>query len=218
MEWKGSNTNELPDPIRFAATGGQRVTPERLFAIRQMFMDVAQANGFGSSTRRSSLATFDADLSAALATDDVMDSGEALRDDVWSFFGVVLAPDLVHWRFGQSEERYFGGIRNTFQRLWVRGRALDRGSEADDRWLLLRELTEDALVQITERPSIAADRVLSLALGEAWLRAARRHGKGQMEPVMRRAVLLIRIRNEVRALCELPPAALMEALDEAFGL
>ena len=50
----------------------------------------------------------------------------------------------------------------------MRARALDRGEQHPRRWQLLEELTEDALVQITERPSIGADPVLARAIAEAW--------------------------------------------------
>lgn len=98
----------------------------------------------------------------------------------------------------------------------MRGRALDRGTEHPERWKLLTELTEDALVQITERPSIGGDRVLALAIAEAWLRAAHHHGKAAMEDIMRRAILRIRIRNEIRSLADLPPDDLSSFLDGIF--
>lgn len=100
----------------------------------------------------------------------------------------------------------------------MRGRALDRGVGHPDRWQLLEELTEDALVQITERPSIGGDRILALAIAEAWLRAARHHGKAAMEDIMRRAILRIRIRNEIRSLADLPSNDLAGFLDRMFGL
>jgi hypothetical protein len=153
-----------------------------------------------------------------LAQADLFSTGEALRDDVWSFMSAVLAPDIVCWRFGSSMERYTGGIRNTFQRLWMRGRALDRGAGHPERWRLLKELTEDALVQITERPSIGGDPVLSLAVAEAWVRASSFHGRARMEEIMRRAILAVRIRNEIRSLSDLPADRLAGTLDEMFGI
>jgi hypothetical protein len=143
-------------------------------------------------------------------------SGEALRDDVWAFVAVVLAPDVVNWRFGRARERYLGGIRNAFQRVWMRASVLDRGTGHQDRWGLLEQLTEDALVQITERPSIGADPVLARALAEAWVRAAARHGRNRMEPVMRLATLRLRIRNEIQALPLVSRDELPAILDEFF--
>lgn len=216
--WSGFNPHDLPEAARFAATGGTRITPGQLSGLRDAFESLAAEHGFGAPSNRQGLARFDAMTAAWLATAEVLDSGEALRDDVWNFIGAVLAPDIVHWRFGVARERYIGGVRNTYQRLWMRGRALDRGVQHAERWKLLDELTEDALVQITERPSIGGDPTLALAISEAWVRASRHHGKTAMEPIMRRAVLRIRIRNEIRNLSELPEEELVQLLDETFGI
>ncbi|WP_287375302.1 hypothetical protein [Mesorhizobium sp.] len=216
--WAEFNARDLPEGIRFAATGGTRITDHQLQALREKLKALATKCGFGvGSSGREAFARFDAEAAAWIAQDEVFGSGEAMRDDMWNFIGAVLAPDIVHWRFGTALERYLGGVRNTFQRLWMRGRALDRGVDHPRRWQLLDELTEDALVQITERPSIGGDPVLALAIGEAWLRAAMHFGKPAMESVMRRAVLRIRIRNEIRAYVELPPADLTTLLDQAYG-
>lgn len=215
--WPGFNARDLPEAVRFAATGGTRITDHQLTSLRDGLEAAAQKHGFGATSGRGALALFDAEAAAWISQADIFGSGEALRDDVWNFVGAVLAPDIVHWRFGTAQERYLGGVRNTFQRLWMRGRALDRGADHPCRWQLLDELTEDALVQITERPSIGGDPILALAVGEAWLRVARHHGKAAMEPLMRLAMLRIRIRNEIRALAELPTTDLSQLLDQAFG-
>lgn len=216
--WEGFNPDNLPEPARFAATGGTRAAGAVLKMLRHELEALARTHGFGSPENRSSFALFDAEAAAWLAQSPLFSTGEALRDDVWAFVTSVVAPDIVYWRFGTAVARYTGGVRNTFQRLWMRGRALDRGADHSDRWGLLKELTEDALVQITERPSIGGDPVLSLAVAEAWCRAAAIHGRGRLEGIMRRAILNIRIRNEVRALSDLPGNLLAEFLDEMFCL
>ena len=216
--WTGFDPVNLPEAVRFAATGGSRAGRKELLSLRETVEETARANGFGTRGGGTSHARFDAELGASFAEVPLLSSGEALRDDFWTFIGVTLAPDVVHWRFRAARERYVGGVRNTFQRLWLRARALDRGEQHPRRWELLEELTEDALVQITERPSISADPVLARAVGEAWLRAKRHHGKGAMEPIMRRAILRVRIWNEIRSLADLPTETLACVLGEAFGL
>lgn len=216
--WVGFRPGDLPDQVRYAATGGTPVPAASLAALREKFVEIAQKHGFGREGGRQSHAGFDAETAAWFAQSELFRSGESLRDDVWSFVAAVVAPDIVHWRFGRSAERYCGGVRNTFQRLWMRGRALDRGAGHPERWRLLEELTEDALVQITERPSIGGDPVLALAVAEAWLRAARHHGRAAMEDIMRRAILRIRVRNEIRSLADLPPDDLASFLDKLFGV
>ncbi len=217
-DWTGFDPDDLPQAVRFAATGGSRAGRRDLVRLREAVLGTARANGFGTDNNGDSHAGFDAELGALLGEMPLLSSGEALRDDLWTFVGVSLAPDVVHWRFGTSRERYLGGVRNTFQRMWLRARALDRGEQHPKRWQLLEELTEDALVQITERPSIGADPVLAGAVAETWLRAGIHHGKSAMEPIMRRAVLRVRIWNEIRSLADLPAKALARVLDDAFDL
>lgn len=217
-DWIGFDPDDLPEAARFAATGGSRATRGDLGELRSAVLETARANGFGTNSSRTSHASFDAELGPLLAELPLLASGEALRDDFWTFVGVSLAPDVVHWRFRKARERYLGGVRNTFQRLWLRARALDRGEQHPERWQLLQELTEDALVQITERPSIGADTVLARAVAETWLRARIHHGKSAMEPIMRRAALLVRIWNEIRGLADLPTETLARVLDGAFDL
>ena len=216
--WPSFNAHALPEAVRFAATGGSRVRPNQIAALRDRIVRIGRSNGFGDDGVRDTQAAFDAEVAASLAEDPLFQSGEALRDDVWTFVGASLAPDVVHWRFGTARERYLGGIRNTFQRLWIRGSALDRGAGHGERWELLRELTEDALVQITERPSLGGDSVVARAIGEAWLRASRRHGRTAMESIMRRAALRVRIWNEIRSLGDLSSEDLAAVLDDAFNL
>lgn len=217
LQWPGFDPTDLPDEARFASTGGSAAAGARpLQEIRDGILSVAEEHGFGTRDARATQAKFDAALGAWLVQQPQLKTGEALRDDVWSFIGVVMAPDIVDWRFGKSRERYLGGVRNTFQRLWMRARVLDRGEEADNRWGLIDSLTEDALVQITERPSIGADAVLSSELAEAWVRASNRLGRRQMEDVMRLAILRLRIRNEIRSLSLLPQIELEALLDQIF--
>ena len=216
--WSGFDARALPEAVRFAATGGSQVRPNQLAELRDRMVRIARSNGMGDASVRATHAAFDAEVAASLADEPLFQSGEALRDDVWTFVGTSLAPDVVHWRFGAARGRYLGGVRNTFQRLWMRGRALDRGDGRPERWALLGELTEDALVQITERPSLGGDSVLARAIAEAWLRASRRHGRTAMEPIMRRAALRVRIWNETRSLADLPSEILEGVLDDAFDL
>lgn len=216
LQWPGFDPTSVPDEVLYASTGGSRVDQRQLRELRQGLVSVAEEYGFGARDAKATQAKFDAALGAWLIQQPLLRTGETLRDDVWSFIGVVMAPDIVHWRFGTSRERYLGGVRNTFQRLWMRARVLDRGEGAPDRWGLLDSLTEDALVQITERPSIGADAVLSRALADAWVRASVRVGRGQMEDVMRLAILRMRIRNEIRSLSLLPEHELAGLLDQFF--
>lgn len=112
---------------------------------------------------------------------------------------------------------FTGGVRNTFQRLWMRGRTLDRGRGHESRWGLLALLSEDALVQVTERPAIGADARLSLAFAEGWVRASSRLGRERMEDVTRAAVIRVRLRNQVQLLAALDDEQLSRIMDDLFG-
>jgi hypothetical protein len=218
----------LPEPVleaenfpvetSYAASGGSPVRHDMLVELRTGLVVIAEGAGFpnrGSSVDR---ARFDELASMFLAQRDELGGGEALRDDVWAFLACVLLPDLVAWRFAdRPAERFHGGVRNTFQRLWMRGRILDRGADAERRWELLGALTEDALVQITERPSVGNDARLARALAEGWLRASGRLGRSAMEDAMREAVIRLRLRNQVQLLSELDDQELCDAVDVFFG-
>ena len=213
-DWSFDAT-KLPDATRFAPTGGTRATSAQLRSLRDGLIERARPCGFGQDGERKDFARFDSEVAAWLADLDFLHDSEALRDDVWAFVAIAVAPDIVRWRFGATPSRYRGGIRNAFQRLWLRGRTLDRGRGSRDRWQLVNALTEDAFVQILERPGLSAYPELARAIAEAWLRATKRYSKG-MEGIMRRATLRIRIQNEIRLLTLVGATPLAELLDRIF--
>lgn len=217
FRWSGFSADALPEGTRYAATGGSTIASGRLRALRTELTELAGQFGFGAGRGRKDHAGFDAALAPWMTGTPEFRSGEALRDDTWCFLAVAVAPDIVHWRFGTSRERYLGGVRNCFQRVWLRACALDRGPADPDRWGLVNQLTEDALVQITERPSIGADPLLARALAEGWVRCANRIGRGRMETVMRLATLRLRIRNEVQALSLLDEGDRADIVDSLFA-
>lgn len=207
------NPQSLPQEVRFAPTGGSRVLPQQLETIYQRVRSIADGHGFPGTVDK---AGFDVRCAVYLGEEPIFASGESLRDDVWSFVAIIMFPDIVNWRFGTSRERYFGGIRNAFQRLWMRARALDRGPDHPDRWELLRELTEDALVQITERPTIGGEPRIARHLAEAWVRAARRYGSQHMEALMRNVTKAFRMRNVIRVYTFLDDQELQDEFDGLF--
>ncbi|WP_433990391.1 hypothetical protein SuNHUV7_20320 (plasmid) [Pseudoseohaeicola sp. NH-UV-7] len=208
---------QTPGAMSYAASGGTPLKKEILIEIRNMLVGAAQANGFPSRGSTKERAQFDTDVAKLLGENPLFAPPEALRDDVWAFLTTVVAPDVVKWRFGTaSRERYHGGVRNAFQRLWMRAWSLDRGMGEEDRWGLIRDLTEDAFGSIVERPSIAGDSRLALALAEGWVRMSERAGRGAMEAIMRRAVIAFRLQNQIQVLTALEDAELRAAVDLAF--
>lgn len=212
----GSTSDVLPDAITFGPVGGSPIPPDQLVRFRDDVTRVALEAGFPTDNTVAARARFDVACAKLLADHPLLQSGEALRDDVWAFLATALLRPVTIWRYELSEDRHHGGVRNTFQRLWMRARALDRGMDAPERWALLETLTEDAFVAITERPSIGGDRRLACALAEGWVRAALRHGRPAMQAIMRRATIGIRLRNEIVALGEMGSEALAALVDDVF--
>lgn len=207
----------LPDNVTYAPVGGRRVSAGELADLEQRILEAARAVGYPQARSLEARARFDAVCTPVLADCAILQSGEALRDDVWAFFACTLLAPLTHWRYGLSPGRWHGGVRNTFQRLWIRARALDRGPGHAERWRLAEALSEDALVAITERTAIAQRTPLAVAIAEGWTRASAAYGRARMEPIMRQAIIALRLRNEVTALAQLQPVELTTAVDLAFA-
>lgn len=189
--------NDGASMLSFAASGGNR-SEELAESVGGAIREIALKSGFPDNSSQVARSNFDREAAIYLASHPDLGTGESLRDDVWSYFATVVAPDIVSWRFpDRASHRFEGGVRNAFQRLWMRGAVLDRGAHHENRWGLVRALSEDAAVQIFERASIGGNRPLAIALAEGWVSMAAKIGRGNMEQVMRRATKLIRLRNEI---------------------
>lgn len=209
--------SSLPDAVSYAPTGGSKVAHSKLVEMRVAILEIAKNLGYPKPPDRSNAAIFDTKVSIWLGECEHTHTGEFLRDDVWACFAAALLPDIVIWRFSVgARDRFHGGIRNAFQRLWLRAQILDRGSEHPQRWELIERLSEDALVQITERPSIASSQRLSIAIAEGWLQASREYGSKKMEELMRKVTLQIRLQNETRHLSTLQDSELSRTVDNLF--
>ncbi|KQZ51757.1 hypothetical protein [Ensifer sp. Root558] len=184
--------------IWYAPSGGS-VSPELVEDILAQMTAIAQQHGYPGRASDKQKNGFDVDAAKWLAGHPRLSSPDLLRDDTWAFLSCILLQELVVWRYSARQSaRFAGGVRNTFQRLWIRGRTLDLGETAGKkRWHLLEGLSEDAMVQIFERASIASDVQLSKAIAIGWLDTADRIGRAQMEDVMRRATKLLRLRNQI---------------------
>jgi len=208
--------SDYSDVLSFAPSGGYK-SGKAALDIGQSLREIAQNAGFPRVVSQSAKAEFDQEAAIYLAQVPALSSGEALRNDVWAFLATVIVPELVVWRFpGESRSRFSGGNRNTFQRLWMRGKGLDRGDDHPDRWGLVKALPEDAMVQIFERPSIASSHRLATAVAEGWMRTAVEIENGTMEDIMRRAIKILRIRNEVIDLAYLDAEQLEKTVTTIF--
>ncbi|ATD67512.1 hypothetical protein CNR27_08750 [Luteimonas chenhongjianii] len=210
--------NDRSSMLSYAASGGARssgLADELGREIRR----IATTCGFPENSSQTARAKLDQELAIYLGAHEGLATGEALRNDVWAYLATVVTPDVVGWRFVKGDSsRFEGGVRNAFQRLWMRGATLDRGEDSSDRWGLVRALSEDASVAIFERSSISGNASVALAIAEGWVGFAERIGRASMEPVMRRAVKLLRLRNEVRDLAGLSQADLKSVVSDCFEM
>lgn len=165
----------VPDlsTCRFAATGGRKVTQQELVDLREDLMKEAVAAGYPAQTLQARQ-VFDRRLAVRLAGYG-FPPGETLRAEVWAWMCVHLVPSLVAWRFGGRDtpsplNRYAGILqRNALGRLWLRGVVFDRGEDHEDRWGLVKVISEDALLAILDRTALSGDWRLARAVGERWL-------------------------------------------------
>ncbi len=203
--------------IWYAPSGGS-VFPELVAEIGDGLTAIAKLQGYPERASEGGKAAFDVEAAKWLATHPHSASPEFLRNDVWAFLSCIILQELVVWRYSaQQRARFAGGVRNTFQRLWMRGRTLDLGKAAGaERWKLLEGLNEDAMVQIFERASIASDTTLAQAIATGWIVTSERIGRVRMENVMRRATKLLRLRNQIIDLSFLPQEALHKEVELAF--
>lgn len=204
--------------VTYAETGGQRVAEARLVDFARDIIQLARNHGFPVEVTPQGRQKFDAACAIWLAEAEELHSGELLRDDVWAFISSVLLLHVTVWRFPTlTTDRFHGGERNMFQRLWYRAVTLDRGHDHEQRWELVTALTEDAIAQIIERPSLRGDRRLALAIAEGWFRMAAGAAGASMERIMRRVVRDLRMRNEVQFLSALPDCELSVLIDAQFS-
>ena len=217
-DWSSFNFSELPDGVQFEPTGGTPISHKELLALRNAVLDVARRCGYGTEDSSAARRLFDIETSKYLADEPLFRSHEALRDDTWSFIGTALLPDVVRWRFRDTKDRYLGGPRNTFQRLWIRGTALDRGVGNQERWLLVTELPEDALVQLTERPSLCAEKRVALAIGELFLELKQQLPHGEVEEAIRTSAVRVLATKETIDLGSLGDSDLMSLLRSSSRL
>lgn len=203
--------------VWYAASGGS-VDRALVGEIMDSIDAIAQECGFPHPASERQKSDFDKRVAAYFGQHPDLDGGELLRDDVWAFMSCVLLQEFAVWRYSSEQKpRFAGGVRNTFQRLWMRGRTLDQGEGREDRWYLLNALSEDGMVQIFERASIAGDARLSRAMAAAWFSTSERIGRGKMEVVMRRATKLLRLRNQVIDLAYLSDEALAAEVGRVFA-
>jgi len=205
------------DAMTFAPTGGNRIERGDLEELRRGVLARASSAGYPAGPAETAAAEFDAECAALLHSTMRLHPSEASHLEVWAFLTCVLLPDLVRWRFpgavegGTSPDRFVGsdrGLRrNTFGRLWWRAQLFCTTGRPNP-YGLLTKLTEDELVQLTERSSLAADAGLLVQFSDTFLWTLER-GAGSSGRGLRRELL----RESVKRLRRLLPMTAFDMLD-----
>lgn len=200
--------------IEWNASGGTRASEADLKELRIAVLETAVEHGFPGS--KANKAGFDRACAKILTESPLLRAvhSETFRDDCWSYMATILLLPVTLWRYGVSFSRMRGGIRNTFQRLWIRGVLLDRGCNNPERWLYLERLTEDACVQLTERPGIAASKVLTQAIAHNWV--IRSVNGRNMEALMRKVCKKLIVQNELMLFDFLSEDEIVQAVSRTF--
>lgn len=158
------------DLSKMAFTGvGDRVQQRDIEEVRNAIVDLAEKRGFvlrhgfqqNPPASQDELRQFDSDVFQVFHDLTPMTWSEAGSKEIWSWFSLVLLPDVTHWRwrFGSgSKNKGYRGIDWTPER-WI-GQDLTRHSWARHWWRtvqfkndprLAEGLREGEFNQITER-------------------------------------------------------------------
>lgn len=141
------------DSAVYVATGGDRISADRLHELRSGVLDLARRAGFPQKSDRAGNAEFDLRLASLLHSEMGMVPAEAASRDVWAFLALVLLPDVAFWRYPQPpKDRVLGTdlTRHVFGRLWWRAQ-LVRSSDGPEPYSALNILGEAAFDQIYAR-------------------------------------------------------------------
>jgi hypothetical protein len=193
-------TESYHKEMQYAPTGGNRVPDSHLQYLQSEIRVSAKRFGYPFHSVTAKAEGFDRECAEILLETMDLDPAEAAHIEMWAFLTTVLLPDVVRWRFSgeiTSTDRFLGGDRglrrNTFGRLWWRAYLL-RLDVPRDAYHLLHSLNEDELVQITERPSIAAYRPLAQTIARSHIHARLYHPHLPRRAIMREGIKRIRRR------------------------
>ena len=176
------------DGLFYTSSENRKVKTEDLHLLRNRILDLATKNGFRNESPNR-FREFEYDVAICLSNcsflwPNSLPTGEALRNNFWTYLTIVLLPDLAAWRWPIPKDgelstawngRILGGTRNTFQRIFRRVLSFDRGSNHPERFNLIKDLMEDDFSAILERTSIGCNPKIAIALAEEFLLMRKRN-------------------------------------------
>lgn len=167
-----------PDAAPIAT--GTRVGETVLADVRKRVRRVAAERGYPAPLKRGREWTFDSAAGRVLYEIMAIIPADAAAEGVWSFLSLVVLPEIGPWRFpDRAEDRLLGRPRNVFRRSWWRAHVL--GPDLDGAPQGQQPLGEDGLVQIMERPTLAANPLVARAVRDGIFRGASRFGGARSE-------------------------------------
>lgn len=193
------NMPDLTSVVTYSPAGGTRVSEQELRELRTAVLELA--GQYGMPDTSANFQEFEGRAARLIHRMLPMTLHEFANEEVWSYITCCWLLDVAVWRFGADADsrRFIGDVnRNTFRRMWWRADVL--GDEVD-----LTQLGEDELVNITERPTVAADRRLARAVAREFLA---RVDRGVAES---RSLLM---REAMKRLLRLTPFVTFAALDD----
>ncbi|MET9429090.1 DUF6339 family protein [Streptomyces sp. NPDC003036] len=166
--------SRLSHPAMFyAATGGARLSEQRLGSLREAVLACATERGYPAKPSRKQAASFDIEVATILHRDSGIVPAEAVAGDLWAFLSLVVLPDVAAWRFADlHRDRVLGTdvTRHVFGRLWWRAHLLyDEDGGREDLYASLSVLSESDFDQIyARRTSIGGSPYLVRAIVRVW--------------------------------------------------
>jgi hypothetical protein len=198
-----------PD-MQYAPTGGEPASAEHLRLIADTVRGIAKNYGYPYPSANNARIACDRAMAATLFREMRLLPVEAAAKDIWTFFSVVVVPDVVEWRWQAApnpEQRWICSdiTRHSIGRLWWQ--AFTLGTRTDDGidLTLLEMLTESDLNQIFEKRSIGGRPALARAIARAIADPA------VVPPTMPRRPVIRDVTKRIRRLL---PFTLFLALDE----
>lgn len=177
-EYKEKTVKELELQARsqhesavFVATGGARVSEDKIREVRKAVLELAAVAGFPEKPSVEVRNTFDLAVARYLHSGLAMVPAEAAAGDIWAFLALVVLPDVSYWRFANPPgDRVLASdmTRHVLGRLWWRAQLVFESGRADP-YSSLDQIGGEAFGQIYERrASLGASPVVVRSILRVW--------------------------------------------------